>query len=100
LFHSLAQAQRPHICPYLFYVLQTFGLCAHFSCITPSQSVFPIGWPNRILFFVIEDYLINRCVFLVGIVPTHFAASLIVIAASLLIRRRIEPGQNLCGTIF
>src|SRR5829696_6252572 len=53
-FHSVAQAQWPHVGPYFFDVLETFGLSACRACITPPWRVFTISGPDRVLLLVID----------------------------------------------
>src|SRR5215204_7040396 len=71
LFHLLPQAQWPHVNPYFLYVRKTFRLWADLAGILPAFRVFSIGGPDRVLFFMIDHYSINRGVFSIGVVRTH-----------------------------
>lgn len=68
-FHGFAQTQRPHVGPYFLDIIQAFLLGSGFSHIVPTQGIFPILWPNGILFFVVDHDFING--FIVLLVPTH-----------------------------
>jgi|SRR5579864_4291042 len=65
LFHFFPQAQWAHISPDLANIFQTFSLCPRFAGILPSERQFTMGWPDRILFFMIHNRFVNCFVFAV-----------------------------------
>src|SRR6185369_787482 len=71
----LAQAQRSHVSPDLFDVLQTFGLHTGFTGVKPTECILAIGRPNRVLLFVVEHNFIDClifCVISVHLFPSDF----------------------------
>src|SRR4051812_22147695 len=73
LFHLLAQTQRAHVSPDLFDVCEAFGLRARLARIVPPERILAVGGPNRILLFVIDDDLVDGCVF--SLIQTHRISS-------------------------
>jgi hypothetical protein len=52
------------LCPDFFDIRQTFSLRPTFPCISPTRRVLTICRPDGILFFMVENYLINSFIFL------------------------------------
>src|SRR5262249_17720550 len=63
LLHLFPEAQRPHIGPDFFDISQALFFGSRLAGIVPSQGIFFMRRPNRILLFVIKNYLINCLVF-------------------------------------
>src|ERR1041385_4727869 len=74
-FHLAAQAQRSHVSPDFFDVLETLSLRAGLAGVTPTNGIVPIRGPDRILFFLIDDCLVGSRVFSFRVVPTHLVVS-------------------------
>jgi hypothetical protein len=53
--HALTQAQRPHVCPDSFDVLQALRLGAPLASRSPTGRNALVFAPYRILFFVVDD---------------------------------------------
>src|SRR5712671_1815621 len=62
LCHLFAQAERSHIGPDFLDVGQTFALGSLFAYFPPAQWRGPVSKPDRILFLVVDDHLINSLV--------------------------------------
>jgi hypothetical protein len=62
LVHFLSQAQRTHVRPHLADVFQTFGFGARLPCISPSKRQISMGWPDRVLFFMIHHCFIDSLI--------------------------------------
>src|ERR1035437_579973 len=67
-----AYAQRPHVAPSFLNVRQALRLRSALSCITPSQRIRLVCRPEGILFFLIQNNLVNGCVF--QLVVSHLAS--------------------------
>src|SRR5262245_60196107 len=72
LLHFLPEAEGPHVSPDFLDVGQTHRFRPTLSYISPAERYFLIVWPDRVLLFMIHDYLINCCVFYIRIVQTHY----------------------------
>src|SRR2546425_630860 len=63
LLHALPQAERPHISPHLLYVGKALLFGAALTHIKPTQGIVSIEGPYRVLFLVIYDDFVDRCIF-------------------------------------
>jgi len=61
--HLFSQTQRPHIGPNFLDVGKTLGFRAGFACIVPAQRVLPVGGPDGVLLFMIQNDFVDGCVF-------------------------------------
>src|SRR5262249_35462811 len=57
------KTQRTHISPHLLDIRQAFCLRPTLTPISPTERIFPILRPDRILLLVIDYYLVHSCVF-------------------------------------
>lgn len=70
--HRLAQTERPHIRPDLFYMIETLLLCSLYSDFAPAIRGVALGEPDRVLLFVIDHYFVSSIVVLLF---GHFLSS-------------------------
>jgi hypothetical protein len=64
LVHLLAQTKWSHVCPNISNVVQTLLLLPLLTYIPPTLSVFSVRGPNRVLFLLIDNHLVDDLIFL------------------------------------
>src|SRR5690348_11773959 len=69
LFHLLSEAERAHIGPDFFDVIEAFLLGAGLTDRAPAEWDFAALRPYRILLFVVDDDRVNSRVFAIRILP-------------------------------
>src|SRR5262245_9059310 len=65
LLHLLAQTQWAHIRPDLINVREALRLRAFLADLTPPGRRFTVGEPDRVLFLVIDDHLVDSVVLVI-----------------------------------
>ena len=63
LLHPFPKTQRAHVGPDLLDVRQALLLGAALPLVGSPQRILPVGGPDRILFFVVDDNLVDGGVF-------------------------------------
>src|SRR5262245_47565637 len=61
--HFLPQAQRSHVGPHVFDVVETLGLQSSLTDLDPPERKLSVSRPDRILLLMIDDYRVDRSVF-------------------------------------
>jgi hypothetical protein len=60
--HVQAQAQRAHIGPHFFDVVEALFLHPGLACVVPAERILAIGKPDGILLFVVHNYFVGSVV--------------------------------------
>lgn len=63
LRHPLTEAEWTHVSPDFLDIGQALPLRPGLSRVIPAESVFTASGPNRVLLFVVDYYVVDRCVF-------------------------------------
>src|SRR3989440_12360874 len=61
--HLFAEAERSHIGPDFLDIGQAFALGSLFAYFSPAQRRLAVSKPDRVLFLVVDDHLIDPLVF-------------------------------------